>query len=76
MKRKTVARRSEKQEEKCRLTININFLINIRCHAASSHRHYSYRSQGSRSCSSEEEAIEDIPQLIHRRLKSFIAVVF
>jgi hypothetical protein len=23
-----------KQEEKCRLAININFLINIRCHAA------------------------------------------
>lgn len=24
----------QKQEEKCRLAININFLINIRCHAA------------------------------------------
>lgn len=37
MKRKTLSEgMSEKlqQEEKCRLAININFLINIRCHAA------------------------------------------
>lgn len=37
MKRKTTLSTEgmlKKQEKKCRLTININFLINIRCHAA------------------------------------------
>jgi hypothetical protein len=55
-----------KQEEKCRLAININFLINIRCHAAKSQT-ITVRGRGFFFAVDEKK----IPFLIHRRLADF-----